>query len=149
MGVAVDEAFCQADGFHQLEDAVFDLLLGGIFAAHLHPFRDGLHDGFPRVQGGKRVLEDDLHILAPLAQLSSAELQNVFAVKDHPAGGGFDQPQDAAAGGGLAAAGFAHDAEGLALFQGKGDIVDGVQHAPAGLEVFFQVLDFQDGVTHG
>jgi hypothetical protein len=46
-------------------------------------------------------------------------------------GGGLDQAQDEAAGGGLAAARLAHEAQRLAALEGEAHAVDGADHATA------------------
>ena len=98
---------------------------------------DGRHR-HARVQGGERVLEDDLHVARQAAQLLRAHRADVAAVEQHLAGGGFDQAQDAAPGGALAAARFADHAQRLAGGQLEADAVDrmhvvdhAAQHAAA------------------
>src|SRR5207245_2442610 len=56
-----------------------------------------------------------------------------------------DQLQDRHRGHGLAAAGFADDAECLAPVDGNVDAVDGLQDAVVGGEVGFQALDLEQG----
>src|SRR5438270_5985055 len=79
------------------------------------PLADDLADGQPRVQGGVRVLEDDLHVRTRLLQVSAVHLQQIAAVELDAAGRGLDQPQQQTAGRGLAAAGLAYEAEDLAF----------------------------------
>ena len=88
-----------------------------------------------------------------VSELSSGQLQKVLPVKDdaaahHLAGGIGHQAHDAQGRGGLAGTGLAHQADALALFQGKGDVV----YRPDGLFVRdvadLQVLDFQYILTH-
>ncbi len=66
--------------------------------------RDDLAHRHPRVERAVRVLEDDLHAPAHPAQLGVRELRHVPALEDHLAAGGRLEPEDGAAGGGLAAA---------------------------------------------
>ena len=139
VGIAVDQPLRQADGFHQLQDPVFDLRFGPVLPAHLHAFRDRLHHGFARIQRREGILENDLHVRTAFPQFPAAELKDILPVENDLSGGRLDQPEDAAPGRGFSAAGFADDAESSALLQGEGDIVDRVQHAAAGFEVFFQV----------
>ena len=56
-----------------------------------------------------------------------------------------DEPHHAVAGDGLAGAGLADDAEGLALPDGEGDVVHRPHHAVAGVEVGLEVVDFEEG----
>ena len=65
---------------------------------------DDLPDGLARVEGGVGVLEDDLHVAAHFAQSFGTEVGKVLTAEVHRAGIGFNQPKDAAPGGGLAAA---------------------------------------------
>ena len=60
------------------------------------------------------ILEDDLHVAAERAQRRAVERRHVRALEPDLARGRLDQPQDAAAGGRLAAAGFADQAQRLA-----------------------------------
>src|SRR5262249_24596001 len=76
------------------------------------------------------------------------------AIKDLAAGR-IDGAQDAARGGGLAAARFAHQPQGLALVQGEIDAVDGADMAGDALEEalgdreeFLQAAHFQQGFGH-
>ena len=73
-----------------------------------------------------------------------------IAVEHHVAGIGLDQPHQQPRGGGLAAAGFADDAERLALADGERHVVhrlDGrdlaVQQSAADREVLAQAFDQQ------
>ncbi len=94
---------------------------------------DDLLDGEARVERAEGVLEDDLHLAAGFAQGAGAERGDLDAVKAHDSAGGFDEAQQHAAESALAAAGLADQAEGLARFDGEGDVIDGAQAVVAGL----------------
>ncbi len=83
-------------------------------------------------------------------QVARVERGHVGAVVDHAAAGRLDQPQDRPAGGGLAAAALADQAERLPAVDVEADAVDGsdmIDHAredaSADGKVDLQVLDFQ------
>src|SRR3982074_1617100 len=99
---------------------------GRVFADVLddHGLRDGGFDRHPRVQRAIRVLEDDLHFAAEVAEVARAELGYVGAVVEHLSGGGLDESENRAAGRGFAAAAFADEAEGLATVDVEADVVD-------------------------
>jgi hypothetical protein len=73
----------------------------------------------PWVQGGVRILEDQLEPGAYRAQPPGAECRDVLPVELDPAAGHIGEPDQAAPQGGLAAAGLADDAQGFprAYFQ--------------------------------
>ena len=92
------------------------------------------------VQAPGRVLEDHLHILAQGPHLVLGDMGNLLACEPHLAALRDQQVVDDAPGGTLAAAGLAHDGEGLALVDVKADVVDGVDKL-SGLA--------QQGLPHG
>ena len=113
---------------------------------------DDLAHGHTGLQGGEGVLEDDLHLGAHVAHLLGVEVIDLLAVEQHLAAGLFaGQTKNGAAGGGLAAAGLAHQAHSGAALEVKGDAVHGlhitdglVEHAALDGEVLLQVLDLED-----
>ena len=83
------------------------------------------------------------------------ERADVLALKPDFAGGRLDQAQDAAAGGRFAGAGFADEAERLALLDVEADAVDGMhdglvaqQEAGADVELLGQVPDREQRRAH-
>src|SRR3954447_2911461 len=88
-----------------------------------------LADGHRRVQGGVRVLKDDLHPPPVLAQVAFAQLRHVASLEDDAAARRLDEAEQRAAQRRLAAARLAHEAEHLSLAQVEGDIVDGADGA--------------------
>ena len=69
-------------------------------------------------------MEDDLHILAQRLHFIAVVAGDVFAVEsDLPLR--VNEAQQAEAERGLARSGFADDADGVALFRGEGNVVDG------------------------
>ena len=129
------------------------LALGGVrHAVVLQTLRHDLlhrHTGVQRVDG---VLEDHGHIVRQeVAQLLIHGAGDVTAHEGHLTGGGVIQTDDGTAGGGLAAAGLAHQTEGLALVHLEGVVIDGVhRYLPAtltGHEGHLQVLYLKDRRT--
>ena len=108
-----------------------------------------------RVERAERVLEDHLHLAAEGAHLRLGELRYVRAAEADGAGGGFHQAHHGARHGGLAAAGFADEAEGLAFVDAEADAIDGMhladgaaQQALLDGEVLLEVLDLDHGRGH-
>ena len=125
VGVAAGELLRrQADAGQQIVGLAFGL--GGRHAVHLGAVGDGLGDGQARVEGGKRVLEDHLQAAPEFLQADAAEFIDALAVEHHAARVGLHQAGDEPGGGGLATAGFADDAQGLALGHREADPIDGM-----------------------
>ena len=68
--------------------------------------------------------------VAALAHAATIECEHVLAFELHVASRWFDQPQDAAARGGLAASGLADEAERLSRLDRKADVVHGTDRRP-------------------
>ena len=162
----------EADELHQLHDALAALLLVFAQLVHVERFADDVFDRHARVERGVRILEDHLHLLAVgqhvdldlLAQdglavgvdleaavfvILLAAVIDDLAVKDDAAAGGLVQLQQRAADRGLAAAGFADKAEGLARADAEGDVIDRLERDRAAKtgahgEIFFQVLNLNE-----
>jgi len=109
------------------------------------------------VEGAVGVLEDHLHLTAQAPQVRALGAGDVLAVELDAAAGRLEELEHRAAGGGLAAAGLPHQAEGLALAQLQGDAVDGLDGGVGPLdqglaelrEVLLQVGDPQQGLAAG
>src|SRR5204863_8319400 len=82
-----------------------------------------------RVERGKRVLEDDLHLAAIGPHLGLAETDDLATLDLHRTGGGLDRAQHRAAGRGLAAARLAHQPQRLALADREAHAIDGIDLA--------------------
>jgi hypothetical protein len=99
------------------------------------------------VERGHRVLEDHRQpVAANAVELGRAHGQQVLALIQRLARGFAVTRQQAHHGQhglALARAGFADDAQGLALFQLEADAVDGADHAVVGLELNAQITYFQ------
>ena len=116
----------KADRLQQLGDPVARLRCG--VASLLTSIGSAI--AAPTVMRGLRLANGSWKIicmcLRALAQLVPVELQHVLAVEQDRAGYGLDQPHDRAAGGGLAAAGFADKRQRLAGLHAEGDVLDGM-----------------------
>ena len=159
MGIAVLVEGLEAAVVHDLVNIVVKLRLGHQIMLP-HRLADDLAHGQAGGQGGEGILEDDLHLGAQGAHLLGGDVVDLLAVEEHLAAGLVPgQAQYGAAGGGLAAAGFAHQAHGGAPLQVKGDAVHGLHpahglghHASLDGEVFLQMVHHQDilgVVLHG
>jgi hypothetical protein len=85
---------------------------------------DDLRDGQAGGEGAVGVLEDHLHVLAQGTDVARAQAVDA-AAEDHDRPLGGEQAQHGEAEGGLAGAGFADDADRLALADPDGHAVDG------------------------
>ena len=91
------------------------------------PLLDELAHRHARVERGEGVLEDDLHPRAQVLHLLAAVVLDVLAEEDHAAAGQLADPHQRHAEGGLAGAGLADDAEGLAAPEVERQAVDRLQ----------------------
>ena len=90
---------------------------------HGQAFGDDVADRHARAERAERVLEHDLHVAAERPHRLELQALDVLAEK-HDRAVGRDQPQQRKAERGLAGAGFADDAERLALAHREADAVD-------------------------
>ena len=96
---------------------------------NLHRLADDVANRHAGVERRVGVLEDHLHLAPHLAQLLALQLAQVLAIEEHLAAGGAIELQDGAAGGRLAAARFADQAQGLAALDRKVQPVNGAYGA--------------------
>ena len=116
---------------------------------HAQRLADDPPDAVARVERGERVLEDHLHPPPQRSHPLGAEVADVLAVEDDPAGRGLVQAQQRPAERGLAAARLAHQPERLAAPDIERDAVHrldvadvAVEHdAALDREVDLEVLD--------
>ena len=92
-------------------------------AVHGEALGDDLRDRHARGERAVGVLEDHLHVAAERAELGVLPALDVLAEEDDAALGG-DEAHDGERERGLAGAGLADDAEGLAGADGDGGVVD-------------------------
>src|SRR5262249_3650334 len=88
-------------------------------------FFDNLPRPHARVQRRVRILKDDLHVAARLAQPRPCELEHVLPAKPYLSGSRLDQPEHAASGRGLATSRFADQPERLPFLDREADVVNG------------------------
>src|SRR5215470_5618103 len=77
-----------------------------------------------RIEGGVRILEDDLHPTSQSPQCAALCCSDVGAIEDNRAAIGLDEPKDRTRDRRFAAAGFPHKAKGRPPWNAEGDIVD-------------------------
>ena len=157
MGVHLIDALAVGDAGHlqQMDGAGLDVL-GGL-ALTVVQGNDLVQlgaDAEHRVQAGHGLLENHGHVVAAellhllngglgdVVGLAVAEIQANLALH-HLALGPLEQLHDGQAGDGLAAAGLAHHAHGLADGHVEGDAVHGADGTHVREEVGVQVLDLQ------
>ena len=110
-------------------------------------------DGEHRVQAGHGLLEDDGNGVAPdVVHIVHGQLGQVPALKEDlprvDIAVGVQQAQDAHGGHGLARAGLAHNADGLARLQAVGHVVHCLDGAVPGPEIGVEVLDLKEHIRH-
>ena len=113
-------------------------------------------DGHARIERGEGVLENDLHVAPHRAQVSAAKAQHVLPVEHDLARAGFDEAQDAASCGRLAAARFTNQSQGFAAIDGEGHAVHRMntpdlsrQQARLDGKMLLEIADAQQGFAHG
>ena len=150
VAVAVCVLAVQAHALQQGDDLVVAILVVLGQVMDVDALAHDVTDGHAGVQACVGVLEHDLHPAAVGQHIHGDLLflikQQVAVIVDLTAGG-LVQAQQGAAGGGLAAAGLAHQTQGLALADGKAHVIHGlnilaVLAHTAGGEILLQVLDF-------
>jgi hypothetical protein len=87
-----------------------------------------LDDGKPGIERGVGVLEHHLHLAAQLVDGDAVRLVDRIAVEHHGAAVGLQQPDQEPRHRRLAAARFAHHAQGLAFGDRQAEIVDRTYH---------------------
>ena len=113
----------EADRLHQVEYLLAALLLIGAEAVNIQRLAYDVLDRHARIERGVGILEHHLHLLA---HMHDVLVRHGLAVEYDLARCGGVEPQYRAAGGRLAAAGFADEAQRLAPADVEGDIVDGL-----------------------
>jgi hypothetical protein len=114
----------ETDKSEQFGDAI--AALGGrALAVDDERLLDNLSRSHARVQRGIRILKNDLHVASRESKFLPRVLEDVRPAKPHFSRGGFDEPEDAAARGGLAAAGFPNKAERLTFVDRECHVVNG------------------------
>src|SRR5437899_5745478 len=101
---------------------------------------DDVLDAVTGIEGGERILKNDLQVAAEAAHFTRAGGEQVAAFEADAAGGGFNQAQDQAAQRAFARSGFAHQAEGLAGLNVERDVID---RADIPREYFDEISDFK------
>ena len=153
VGIALQLLLRQADGAGDPRHLLVQL---GLCQAEMGPERllQQLPHGHAGIQGGVGVLKDELHVPALLPHSLPVQRTQVLTIEKDLPGGGLDEPQNGPARGRFAAAGFAHQAEGLLLPDLEGDVLHRVDIAhcfphDAALDgkVGPQILDVQDYVV--
>jgi hypothetical protein len=150
VGVAVGAIARDADQLEQLAHLGAGGLAAGR-AVQLHRLHDLAADRLDRVERVHGALEHHRDVVpAVRADRLLAPRQDVLAVQEHlagHAGAGRQQPHQRQDGGGLAAAGLAHQAHPLARAKLEADPLDGVQFAAAGeIEPDVEILCPQNGL---
>ena len=163
VGEVLIHALAVGDAHHlqQLDGALLDLLLGAaLVVVEGDDLVQLVADAEHRVQGGHRLLEDHGHRVAPqvLHDLVRrfchiidliAQVQAYLALH-HLTLWPLEQLHQGQAGNGLAAAGLAHHAHGLADGHGEADAVHRFDHTGVGKEVGVEVVKLHGvvGVVH-
>ena len=152
VGIARGVFAVEADEVHQLQYALAAFLFGFAKAVNVQGLGNDVGNGHARVQRGIGVLKDHGRLGAELFEVALG--LHGFAVVIDLAARGLIELQNRAADGGLAAAGFADQTEGLTLFDEEGHVVHrferlGLKGADADVEILFQVADIhQRGLVH-
>jgi hypothetical protein len=147
----------QSHRLEEVDDTLLALLAGLGELVDDQRLSDDRAHGHARVEGGVGILEDDLHVAAKVAERALVEGGDVLAFEDDLARCRLDEAEDAPAGGGLATSRLAHQPQRLALLNGEGHVVHGVdaRHLPReeptpDREVLLEVLDLEErSLSHG
>ena len=110
---------------------------------------DDFFHAHARVERGKGVLKDDLHVAAETAELTAVGCEYVLAVEGDGAGSGLDEAENHASQSGLTAARFADKAECFSLSDVERDTVHSANLALGLAEHAFVSLVDLDQVADG
>lgn len=124
----------QAHGLHEPQHLAAALLLRAD-VQKIHRLADDVPGPAARVQGGVRVLENELDPPPERGQGIAAQREDAFPVEQDVAGGGLHKAHDPPGHGGLAAAALADEPERPAPLQREGNVVRRVHEALAVEEV--------------
>ena len=128
---------------HQAIDALVQLLLPDLGVMEPDGLSQGLFHRPPGVQGRVGVLEYDLHLLPVGLHLLRTQLADILPAVQNLSLRGLMKPQHRPPGGGFAAAGFPHDAQGLLLVHVEADPVDRLHGLGLGAEkALFARIEF-------
>ncbi len=95
---------------------------------HQERLADDIQQGHARIERGEGILKDHLHLVAQRLELVAPQAGNIqhrlaFGLEEDFSSGWGQRAQDAARGGGLAAAAFAYQGKGFTLVDIKSHIV--------------------------
>ena len=110
MGIGVGEAPGQAHRIHQLKHLTLCLRFAPAQAEGADGIGDELEHCIPGIEGGKGILEDDLHLFLQLPPGVAFGKGDILPLEEDLAVGGGGEAQDRPPQGGLAAARLAHNA---------------------------------------
>src|SRR5262249_4234424 len=123
MWIAEARVRVEPDVAQRADDAGFTLLRGEIWIVHPESLRDDVGHRHAWRQRAVGILEYDLHVVAERQHLLERQPGDLLA-EEHDRALRGNEPEDGKSERGFAGAGFADDAEGLALPHGDADAVD-------------------------
>ena len=135
----------EADGGEHIAHQLL-ALLGILDAGNHQRLGDDVTDATPRIERGDRVLEDELHALAHLAQGLAMHRGQVVAVEQYLARLRLAQLQHRAAERGLAATGLADEAQRFAARDVETDVGHGMDDLAAHDIFDDKVFDLEQGI---
>ena len=71
----------KANSFEERADLVIELVTFGRLAMHDEWLAHGITNRSTRIEAGKRILEDDLHLLAMLTHVARLQMRDIGAVE--------------------------------------------------------------------
>jgi len=92
-------------------------------------FPNDRSDSHARIEGGDRILEDDLHLASQRAELRGSHRIHIAPFEPYLSRRRLDETENRAAGGGLAAPRLADDTERFAARHVERDVVHGLHRA--------------------
>ena len=81
----------EPDGFKQLPNAVFQLIVADFNLLDFINLRKAAKGRIPGIEGRVGVLENHLHPAPQFSQLHFVQLADILIVEENPAGRGLDQ----------------------------------------------------------
>ena len=124
MRISLREFRAQADLAEQFSDARIGRFAVGNEPVDVHRLTDDLADRHAWIERCVGILEDNLDFASDCLQLGRRSGREIYAGESDLASGWLFEPQDQSADGGLAAAGFADQAQGLPGIDRKAHVFD-------------------------
>ena len=144
----------QSDDFQQFTHAILAFFFRFVDIVDIHRFSDDLTDRHTGIEARIWILEDHLHILAEVFQLLAFDVRDIFSLIINLPRCRIIDLYDSPSGRTFTTAAFPDQTERFTWHDLEADAVYGLHHfllgkkSASGMEMYFQILYFQDRFHH-